>query len=194
MTNNNHKELSTGHSYDGIEEKDNPMPTWWIWSFLLTIIFGALYYIHFTSGAGEDSYTEHVRLKKEHDAYYSQFKSKSSPTAEADFDQLLAANSNLELAKAAYQRNCQACHADQMQGLIGPNLLDAYWIHGSGQAKEIYVAIDKGFPDKGMPAWGPLMKTEEVYALTAYILAKRGETVANSKAPQGEHYPDYIKK
>mgnify|MGYP000353584114 FL=1 len=30
---------TTGHSYDGIEEYDNPLPSWWYWNFVLTIVF-----------------------------------------------------------------------------------------------------------------------------------------------------------
>ena len=31
------------HSYDGIQEYDNPMPRWWVYSFWGTIIFSVLY-------------------------------------------------------------------------------------------------------------------------------------------------------
>ena len=40
------------HEYDGIIEHDNPMPTWWLWTFFLTIIFAFLYYIHYELAGG----------------------------------------------------------------------------------------------------------------------------------------------
>ena len=36
---------TTGHSWDGIEELDNPMPRWWVWVFYLTIVWGIGYAI-----------------------------------------------------------------------------------------------------------------------------------------------------
>ncbi len=35
----------TGHVYDGIEEFDNPLPAWWFYMFLITIVFGAGYLV-----------------------------------------------------------------------------------------------------------------------------------------------------
>ena len=42
---------TTGHNYDGIEEYDNPLPAWWYWKFILTIIF-ALGYLAYYPGLG----------------------------------------------------------------------------------------------------------------------------------------------
>ena len=36
---------TTGHSWDGIEEFDNPMPRWWLWTFYVTIVWGVIYTI-----------------------------------------------------------------------------------------------------------------------------------------------------
>ena len=36
---------TTGHSWDGIEEFNNPLPRWWVWVLYLTIIWGIGYTI-----------------------------------------------------------------------------------------------------------------------------------------------------
>ena len=36
---------TTGHSWDGIEEYDNPMPRWWVWVFYACIVWGIGYSI-----------------------------------------------------------------------------------------------------------------------------------------------------
>ena len=34
---------TTGHSWDGIEEMNNPLPRWWVWTFYATIVWGIGY-------------------------------------------------------------------------------------------------------------------------------------------------------
>ena len=38
---------TTGHSWDGIEEFNNPLPRWWLWTFYATIFWGLIYTILF---------------------------------------------------------------------------------------------------------------------------------------------------
>ena len=40
----------TGHNYDGIQEYDNPLPGWWTWLFVASIIFAFFYWIYYQSG------------------------------------------------------------------------------------------------------------------------------------------------
>ena len=40
------------HSYDGIQEYDNPLPRWWLALFWATIIFTPLYILYFHFGGG----------------------------------------------------------------------------------------------------------------------------------------------
>jgi cbb3-type cytochrome c oxidase subunit III len=34
---------TTGHSWDGIKEFNNPLPRWWLWTFYATIVWGIGY-------------------------------------------------------------------------------------------------------------------------------------------------------
>lgn len=36
---------TTGHSWDGIEELNTPLPRWWLWTFYATIVWGVIYTI-----------------------------------------------------------------------------------------------------------------------------------------------------
>ena len=36
---------TTGHSWDGIEEYNNPLPRWWVWILYATIVWGIWYTI-----------------------------------------------------------------------------------------------------------------------------------------------------
>ena len=43
---------TTGHSWDGIEEYNNPMPRWWFWMFIMTILFGIGYLVAYPGMGG----------------------------------------------------------------------------------------------------------------------------------------------
>ena len=92
---------------------------------------------------------------------------------------------NISGGAAVYQANCIACHGAQGQGVVGPNLTDPFWIHGGGP-EAVLASITHGYPDKGMPAWKPVLGAEKVRLAAAYVLSLHGLNVAGGKAPQGD--------
>ncbi len=36
---------TNGHEWDGIKEMNGPLPRWWVWLFVLTIVYGIIYLI-----------------------------------------------------------------------------------------------------------------------------------------------------
>ncbi len=181
--NNNDIEIK-GHSYDGITEFDNPLPMWWLWTFFITIIFAFLYYIHYEFAGGQTIQQElqvaMAEIEKAKGSAPQVMETEENLAAEMKGDAVIA------LGAATFSGKCAACHGPQLQGMIGPNLVDKYWIHGKGTRMDIVKVIREGVADKGMPPWGTLLKKDELYAVTAYILSKKGSTPANPKAPQGE--------
>lgn len=173
-----------GHSYDGITELDNPLPGWWLWTFFLTIIFSFIYYIHYQSGAGPSLKQELALAMREIEKVEGH-----QPGLLETEDTLADAMSNdevLALGATTYSAKCVACHGNELQGLIGPNLADKYWIRGKGTRMDLVKIIREGVLDKGMPEWDKILKKEELYAVAAYILSKKGTMAPNPKAPQGE--------
>lgn len=171
------------HVYDGIVEHDNPMPTWWLWTFFLTIIFAFLYYIHYEL-AGGPTLLDELQVEMQQIE-----KSAAQVPAPEETETTLAAYfadpQMIEKGSAAYAQKCASCHGNELQGLIGPNLVDSYWIHGQGTKKDLVHWVRVGVPEKGMPPWGPVMKNEELYAVTAYVFSKKGSKPSGSKEPQG---------
>lgn len=174
------------HEYDGIIEHDNPMPTWWLWTFFLTIIFAFIYYLHYELAGGPTLQQElHVameQLEKQQSAALSSVPVETEDSLAAAF----AKEGMLQAGQAQFASKCAACHGAELQGLIGPNLTDNYWLHGKGTRMDLVKVIREGVPDKGMPPWGPVMKRDEIYAVTAFILSKHGSKPAGAKAPEGE--------
>jgi cytochrome c oxidase cbb3-type subunit III len=175
----------TDHEYDGIQEYDNPLPTWWLWTFFLTIIFAFLYLIHYESGSGPTLKEELAVAMKN----LEQAAAQHAPAVTETEDLLAEQMKNpkmLELGATTFANKCAACHAPQLGGLIGPNLTDNFWLHGKGTRMDIVGIIRKGVPDKGMPPWETMLSKDEVYGLAAYIISKKGSNPPNAKAPQGE--------
>lgn len=183
------KKNMEGHNYDGIHELDNPLPNWWLWTFFIAIIFGAIYYIHYELAGG-------TSLSQELDIAMTEInKAKQTTPQVMETEESLAAamtgDQVLALGASQFNLKCAACHGNELQGLIGPNLTDKNWIHGKGTRMDIVKVIREGVADKGMPPWGPVMKKEEIYAVSAYILSKKGTNPAGAKAPQGDIVETY---
>ena len=68
---------------------------------------------------------------------------------------------------------------------MGPNLTDAYWIHG-GTIQAIFKVIKVGVVEKGMVPWQDQLSPEKIQQVASYILSLKGSIPANPKAPQGE--------
>ncbi|MGE3684326.1 MAG: cbb3-type cytochrome c oxidase N-terminal domain-containing protein [Bdellovibrionales bacterium] len=173
-----------GHDYDGIQELDNPLPNWWLTTFLITIMFSFFYWIHYEFSGGVNQWQE---LKQDM-AHIEVLKKKRPATGDSDQDleKLLASASVVDEGGIVYAAKCASCHGPQLQGLIGPNLTDEFWIHGHGKLSEIVGVIRKGVLDKGMPPWDGQLKDNEIKAVAVYIAKQKGTNPPNPKAPQGE--------
>ena len=171
------------HDYDGIQEYDNPMPRWWLYIFWGTIVWAALFWFNVPGiGVGQGRIADY-------DASVAAAAAQFPPEVHAapDADRLVAMSKDpaaLATGKTVFTAYCTACHAADGGGVIGPNLTDAYWIHGGGPAA-IYTTVHDGVLAKGMPAWGQSLKPEEVDAVVAYVISLQGTTPATPKPPEG---------
>lgn len=176
------KKILLDHDYDGIHELDNPLPNWWLAIFIGTHIFALAYawYYHL-GGPGVDQQTELARDME-------QFKQADQSQTHADiaWDTVITDANLKAVGKVQYDAKCAVCHVADGGGSIGPNLADNFWIHGKGMPADLHTVIRDGVLEKGMPAWGPLLKDDEMKGLVAYVFAFKGTSPAKPKAPQGE--------
>ena len=176
--------LLLDHDYDGIHELDNTLPRWWVWLFRLTIAFAAsyLFYYHVLGNGRmmEAQYQEEMQQG-------AQIKAK----AMAEFENSMA---SLQPSKAAavlaeghetFVKLCAPCHRADGGGLVGPNLCDDYWIHGSNFVDNLRT-IWNGVPSKGMVTWKTTLKPSAVYAVGSYIYTLRGTHPKNPKPPENQ--------
>jgi cytochrome c oxidase cbb3-type subunit 3 len=177
--------LDTGHDYDGIREHDNKLPNWWLFTLFTTIIFGFGYWTYYQTLKAGPSLKDEYRAELQVAAEKAEALAKSRGVLSDEV--LIAMSGNpatVDKGAATFQKTCAACHGPTGAGLIGPNLTDDYWLHGA-KGTEILKTVSGGVPDKGMPAWGPVLGPEGVESVVAYVLTIKGKHL-QGKAPQGD--------
>jgi cytochrome c oxidase cbb3-type subunit 3 len=171
--------------HDGIQEQDNKLPRWWVLLFEITVVFGFLYLMWFHVlgiGRGQEKKYEDMMAQAE----AAQAARMKQMMANMDFSVPSTHPPVLEEGGQIYQTNCASCHHSTGRGLIGPNLTDAYWIHGAEFADTMYV-IENGVLEKGMQAWKDSLSLRQRHAVASYIYSIRGSNPPEPvRAPQGE--------
>jgi len=187
MNNNPQDPLLLDHEYDGIRELDNKLPRWWVWLFYITIAFAAVYMVYYqvlkigTLSAGE--YDAEMKAG-------NQLKAAAMGKFEAGIPSLQPASDPiiLENGRQTYGKFCAPCHRTDGGGLVGPNLTDDYWIHGSNYCDTV-TTIWNGVPAKGMITWKATLKPDEIQAVASYIYTLRGAKLATPGKPPENQTP-----
>ena len=91
----------------------------------------------------------------------------------------------LPLGRQVFGTHCASCHRPDGGGLIGPNLTDDTWIHG-GALTSIHRTISDCVMAKGMPAWGKILKKDQLEGVVVYVASLKGTNPPNPKAAEGE--------
>jgi len=176
------------HEYDGIREYDNPLPRWWVWMWAASFFFSVGYFFHYhvshNGTSVQDDYLADMAEAREAEAKQSL----AEPISEDSLSKLMANPALMTDAKALFGLRCSPCHAANGQGLIGPNLTDKSWVHGTGKLTDIYGVVDTGVAAKGMPAWGRQLSPIELRKVVAFVGTLRGTNVPG-KAPEGTPVP-----
>jgi cytochrome c oxidase cbb3-type subunit 3 len=181
-----------GYEYDGITEYDNPCPKWLMYIFYFTA-FLAVFFLgyHFGSGGKKEIVESYERkLQNARTQQITAVEEQVPEVSESELFALLEAPAELTSGEEIFKDKCALCHGEFGEGLIGPNLIDNYWIHGTGKISDITITIRSGIPDKGMAAWQDRIPEENILQIAAYIKSLKGTQVENAKEPDGELIED----
>ena len=187
---------STGHTWDGIEEYDNPLPRWWLWTFYATIAYALVYAVLYPTWPLISRATPGVlgySTRGEVAADIQRFTAANAPVRAALEAADLAAitadpalNQYATNAGAAVFRTwCAQCHGSGAAGVQAsgyPNLLDDDWLWG-GDMASIHTTIAHGIrnttdPDarySEMPKFGEILAKEEIALLVQHVRALSGQ-------------------
>ena len=181
-----------GYEYDGITELDNPCPKWLMYIFYFTA-FLAVFFLGYHFGSGRKKEIVESYEKKLQNARTQQITAVEEQVPEVSESELLAlleAPAELTSGEEIFKDKCALCHGEFGEGLIGPNLIDNYWIHGEGKISDIATTIRSGIPDKGMAAWQDRIPEENILRIAAYIKSLKGTQVEDAKEPDGKLIED----
>ena len=177
-------DLLLDHDADGIKELDNNLPRWWVWLFYITIAFSAAYWTYFHILGWGDLQAAAFRKEVEKGEALKQ-------QAILDFEnslQSLEPSQEPEVlneGQQVYTLYCAPCHREDGGGLVGPNLCDDYWIHGSNYVDTVKIIIN-GVPEKGMLSWRGVLRPSQIQAVASYIYQFRGTSPPNPKPPENQ--------
>ncbi len=183
-------ESLTDHSYDGIQEYDNPLPGWWKWLFGLTALFFIPYWVWFHLGTPGRS------IQDQHDAQAARtFELRFSEIGVLEPDQATMVKYMndpkwLTVGQATYKTNCATCHGQNGEGVVGPNLTDEHYKNVL-KIEDVAKVISNGAGNGAMPAWGHRFSHPNVTVLTAaYVASLRGKN-ETGKPPEGNVIPPW---
>jgi cytochrome c oxidase cbb3-type subunit 3 len=181
---------TTGHVWDeDLVEMNNPLPRWWVWLFVITIVFGLAYlaaYPGLGSFAGQLKWSqkgeyeaEMAKAKTELEPLYARFTS-LSPEDVAKDPQAQAIGERL------FMNNCAQCHGSDARGSKGfPNLADGDWLYG-GTHEQIRETITKGRIGNMPPMAAAVGTPEDVRNVAHYVLSLSGSPHDSLRASLGK--------
>ncbi len=177
---------TTGHTWDGIKEYNNPLPRWWLWLFVITIVFSVVYlYLYPGMGSFKGSldwtqssqYEQEVALNRaKQDAYFAEF-------ADLSISELAENDKAMATGRRLFLNNCATCHGSNGQGAKGfPNLRDDDWLYGDSP-QTILQTLNNGraglMPDLGLPS-------SSVAILARYVQGLAGQEVTEHVQQKGK--------
>lgn len=146
---------STGHNWDGIEEYDNPLPRWWLWTFYATIVWALGYVLAYPaiplirdSTHGFLGWTPRDQVA----ADIRRFDDANGPIRDKlvsvdlgsirNDPQLASYTENA--GRAIFNTWCVQCHQAGGAGASGyPTLADDDWLWG-GTIEDIHTTLEHG--------------------------------------------------
>ena len=181
---------TTGHVWDGdLREMNNPLPRWWVWLFIITVVFGLGYLVMYPGlgsykgtfgwSAASQYESEVAKGNKEVEPLYAKFNG-MKPEDVARDPQAIAIGERL------FMNNCSQCHGSDARGSKGfPNLTDKDWLHG-GTPDKIVETLVKGRIGNMPPMAAAVGSSDDVRNVANYVLSLSASPHDSVKAALGK--------
>lgn len=200
---------TTGHEWDGIKELDSPMPRWWLWCYLASVVWAIGYWAVYPAWPLINDATSGFLGTTQRQVVASDLEESRNAKAiyaerllASDLETIRSTPDLLQFAmaggKASFGDNCAGCHGSGAQGAVGyPNLNDDEWLWG-GSLDEIHTTISVGIRSvhedtriNDMPAFlrDELLSRDEIDEIADYVLTIN-DTTDRTTQPAHEMFID----
>jgi len=178
---------TTGHTWDGLQELNNPLPRWWLWLFYFTIVFALAYLViypglgNFKGVTGWSSHGQYDEEVAESNAKYDPIFAAFSATP---IPELIKDPKAMKAGERLFSNYCTQCHGSDAKGATGfPNLTDNDWLYG-GEPDKIKQTIMFG-RNGAMPPFGPALG-DKIDDVANYVQSLSGRPVDAASAEAGK--------
>jgi cytochrome c oxidase cbb3-type subunit III len=181
---------TTGHVWDeDLVELNNPLPRWWMWLFVITVVFAAIY-LAFYPGLGTHAGTLKWTSVNQYEAEQKKAVAAMAPVYAKYTGMTAEELARDELAMGIGQRlflnNCAQCHGSDARGSKGyPNLTDTDWL-GAGTHDYIKKVISEGRTGMMPPMAAAVGSAEDLRNVAHYVLSLSGSAHNNISAQLGK--------
>lgn len=180
------------HNYDGIQEFDNPTPSWWHVIFAGTMIFSVMYVaIMHLSPITKTRYE--ALAKTEAAALEKQFgELRTMALDETKVAKALENEQWVGMGESIFEQNCVLCHDYGGPGKegLGLNLTDDVYKNVTS-VQGILDILDEGI-GVAMPSQRAILNETEMALVTAYVVTLRGTNHPDGIAPEGVEIPPFF--
>lgn len=181
------------HSYDGVQEYDNPTPGWWNWIFGLSAVFAVGYFIFFHLGLLGWTVQDAHRAEISADAVRQYGKIGDLTPDEPTILKYMQDPKWLAVGEGIFRANCVQCHGQNGEGQIGPNMTDDHY-KNIKKISDIGDVIANGAANGAMPAWrNRLGHKNDIVMAACYVASLRGKNLPGPRQPEGDIVPPWPK-
>ncbi|KRI00794.1 cytochrome-c oxidase, cbb3-type subunit III [Curvibacter sp. PAE-UM] len=166
---------TTGHVWDGdLREMNNPLPRWWVWLFIITVVF-SLVYLAMYPGLGNSPGKLNWSQQGQYEAEMAKGEKEVAPLyarfAAMSVQDMARDPQALAIGERVFMNNCAQCHGSDARGSKGfPNLSDGDWLWG-GAPEQIKESITKGRMGNMPPMAAAVGTPDDVKNVAQYVLS-----------------------
>ena len=180
---------TTGHVWDeDLRELNNPLPRWWMWLFIITVLFSFIYLALYPGLGSVDGSlkwtsanqyeTEQAKARTAMAPLYARFAGMNEAEMARD-------SQAMGIGERLFITNCATCHGSDARGSKGfPNLTDNDWLWG-GSLAAIQQTITEGRTGVMPPMAAAIGSGEDVRNVAHYVLSLSGSPHDNISAQLG---------
>ena len=181
---------TTGHVWDeDLKEMNNPLPRWWMWLFVITVVFAAVYlafYPGLGSFAGTLKWTSVGQYEAEQEKARAAMQPVYAKYVAMSAEQLAQEPAAMGIGQRLFLNNCAQCHGSDGRGSLGfPSLADRDWL-GAGTHDYVKTVITEGRVGVMPPMAAAVGTSEDVRNVANYVLSLSGSAHNNVAAQLGK--------